>query len=140
MYPEYIFKMLHIKGDFRDKSFIFFLYNQPKTKKSLWIIAPSSFYHFRQVMYMYLKQARIQEFSSEGVQLSENLDKQKKKKKGGGQKTEEKTEGCGCSSPSADVIDFPDNYLHTSFFSVGHGLLYNCKPSLHKHKDDMVVL
>ena len=74
-------------------------------------------------------QVRIQEFSSEGVQLSENLDKQKKKKKkGGGQKTEEKTESCGGSSPSADAIDFPDNYLHISFFSVGHGLLYNCKP------------
>ena len=65
-------------------------------------------------------QARIQEFSSEGVQLSENLAKQKKKKKkkkkNGGQKTEEKTEGCSVSSLSADVIDFPDNYLHTSFF------------------------
>ena len=54
--------------------------------------------------------------------------KKKKKGGGGGQKTEEKTEGCDGSSPSADVIDFPDNYLYTSFFSVGHGLLYNCKP------------
>ena len=31
MYPEYIFKMLHIKRDFRG-IFHFFLYNQPKTK------------------------------------------------------------------------------------------------------------
>ena len=65
-------------------------------------------------------QARIQDFLSEGVQLSENLDKQakkkKKKKKKKKQKTEGKTEGCGGSSPSADVIDFPDNHLHTSFF------------------------
>ena len=42
---------------------------------------------------------------------------------------EETAEGCGGFSPSADVIDFPDIYLHTrGFFSVGHGLLYNCKP------------
>ena len=42
--------------------------------------------------------------------------KKKKKKKRGGQKTEEKTEGCGGSSPSADVIDFPDNYLYIQAF------------------------
>ena len=55
--------------------------------------------------------------------------KNKKKIKGGGQKTrKKKTEGCGGSSSSADVIDFPDNFLHKAFFSVGHGLLYNCKP------------
>ena len=42
--------------------------------------------------------------------------KKKKKKKRGGQKTEEKTEGCGGSSPSADVIDFPDKYLYIQVF------------------------
>ena len=42
--------------------------------------------------------------------------KKKKKKKRGGQKTEDKTEGCGSSSPSADVIDFPDNDLYIQAF------------------------
>ena len=68
---------------------------------------------------------------------------QAKKNGGGGQKTEEKkkTEGCGGSSPSADVIDFPDNYLHTSFFPVGHDLFYNCKPlSTQTQRWHMVVL
>ena len=41
----------------------------------------------------YVRQARIQEFSSGGVQLSENFDKQKKKRK----KKEE--EGGGVSFP-----------------------------------------
>ena len=43
-------------------------------------------------------QARIQEFSSEGVQISENFDKPKRR--GGGRK---KTEGCGDSFASAEV-------------------------------------
>ena len=33
-----------------------------------------------------------------------------------------KTEDCGGSSHSTAVIDFPDNCLLTSLFSVGHGL------------------
>ena len=48
--------------------------------------------------------------------LTSKKKKKKKKKEGGG--GGEKTEGCGAGSfPSAEV-----------YFSVGHGLLYNCKP------------
>ena len=91
-------------------------------------------------------QARIQEFSPEGVQLSEILDKQKKKEKkkgggGGGQKTEETTEGCGGSSPSVDLIDFPDVYLHTSFFFGRAWSFVQLQAPLYtKHKDGKVVL
>ena len=53
MYPEYIFKMLHIYGDFRG-IFHFFLYNQPKTKKVCESLPPPHFTIFTKIMYMYL--------------------------------------------------------------------------------------
>ena len=76
----------------------------------------------------YSPQARIKEFSSEGVQLSENLDKPKKSKRGG-RKTEEKTEGCMWWFFQFCRRNRLSRQLSTwKFFSVGHGLLYNCKP------------
>ena len=67
--------------------------------------------------------------------------KKKEKKKEEGRKPKKKTEGCGGSSPSADVIDFPDNYLYIqAFFRWGMVFCTIASPSLHKHKDDIVVL
>ena len=64
--------------------------------------------------------------------------RQKRRRAENGRK---KTEGCGGSSPSADVIDFPDNYLHTSFFFArAWSFCTIASLSLHKHKDYMVVL
>ena len=82
-----------------------------------------------------------------GIQLSKTFDKQakKKRKKKKEEKEERKKTGEGLwwffpSFWSIVYIDFPYNYLHTSLFSVRHGLLYNCKPSLRKHTDHMVNL
>ena len=91
--------------------------------------------------------ARIQEFSSEGVQISENFDKQKKKKK---EKKEEKS----TRKKIRRIVEFlsllqkfglnrlfQDNYFPYKFyFPIGHGLLYNCKPlSSQNTQRDMVV-
>ena len=68
-------------------------------------------------------QARIQEFSSRGgVQLFENVDKQKKKKQGGGGERRV----VALFLLAEEWFNFPGNYLPTSLLSgggggVGHG-------------------
>ena len=70
-------------------------------------------------------QARIQGFSLRRSNFRIILTS---KKKGGLGK---KTEGCGGSFPSAEVwfkSTFQTIFYIQVYFSVGHGLLYNCKP------------
>ena len=77
-------------------------------------------------------QARIQEFSSEGVQLSKNFDQ---KKKGGGEETEEN--GRMWSFLTSSEVWFESGFqtllIHTGLFSGGHGTIAN--PSLHNNTD-----
>ena len=90
-------------------------------------------------------QARIQDFSSGGVQLFRKFCQAKKKRGGGG----EKTKVCCGSFPSVCrymiSIDFPDNYLHTDLFSFlffGGGCLVQFQAPLYIKQtdtDDMIV-
>ena len=90
------------------------------------VIIASHWEKFRRPIWdlCYPTQARIQEFSSEGVKISENFDKPKK----GGAEENGGLWWFFRFCRSVVKIDFPDNHLHTSLFSIGHGLLYNCKP------------
>ena len=99
-----------------------------------------------QVMKNYGTQARIQEYSSGGsnfpkILTSKKKKKKKKKKKTGRERTLKRRVVVVLSlSQKYGLIDFTDNYLHISLFSVGHVFCTIASPSLHKYTDDMVVL
>ena len=87
-------------------------------------------------------QAQIQEFSSGGVHISKNFDKQKKKN--GKRENGIKTRVVVVLSLS-QKLDFQTDFYrqlftYKVFFLVGHVFCTIASPSLHKYTDDMVVL
>ena len=82
MYPEYIYFKCYIFREifgYPRVSFIFFLYNQPKTKKVCESLPPPHFTIFTKIMYMYLYKEYHVEWGSwykEGTMLQ----RQKKNK------------------------------------------------------------
>ena len=72
MYPEYIFLKCYIFREILGVFFIFFLYNQPKTKKFCESLPPPHFTIFTKIMYMYLYKEYYMEWGSwykEGTML-----------------------------------------------------------------------
>ena len=84
------------------------------------------------IRYLAKSQARIQEFSTEGVQISKYFDKQKKKKK---KKWKKKIPEENIGDRVVAVLSLLQRYglnplsrqlFKYKFISIGHGLLYNC--------------
>ena len=81
MYPEYIFKMLHIYGDFRGIFHFSYIINQ-KTKKICESLPPSHITIFTKILYMYLYKEYYVEWGSwymEGTMLQRQKNKQTNK-------------------------------------------------------------